>query len=175
MLMHLLTEELSVQVSWITISMFLCVDHVQRHATPPHSSLPEKVLAPSTRQPTKQPKQQELLRICPWRKLEPANQLHLRTTSGSQSCQSNKLCKRVKDYKLTQSWLYRLLIKSWRIAEDTEKAGGSGAVRIWQLYCCMLRFLAGLATIPEASIWNRFWIVLVNISQYWFKSIRYRF
>jgi len=34
---------------------------------------------------------------------------------------------------------------------------------------------SGLATIPEASISNRFWIVLVSITRYWFESIRYRF
>ena len=37
-----LTEELSVQVSWITILMFLRLGHVHAHVTPPHSSLPDK-------------------------------------------------------------------------------------------------------------------------------------
>jgi hypothetical protein len=36
MMMHLLTEELSVQVSWITIFIFLCLGHVHAHVTPPH-------------------------------------------------------------------------------------------------------------------------------------------
>ena len=35
MVMHLLTKELSVQVSWITTFMFLRLGHVHAHVTPP--------------------------------------------------------------------------------------------------------------------------------------------
>jgi hypothetical protein len=37
-------------VAGTAIFILLRVDHVQCHVTPPHSSLPEKVLVPSTRQ-----------------------------------------------------------------------------------------------------------------------------
>jgi hypothetical protein len=62
--------------------MFLRLGHVHAHVTPPHSSLSEKVLVPSTRQP----KQQEQLHIYAiLRKRELANQLHLRTTIDKQA------------------------------------------------------------------------------------------
>ena len=44
------TTELSLQVAGTAIFILLRVDHVQCHVTPPHSSLLEKVLIPSTRQ-----------------------------------------------------------------------------------------------------------------------------
>jgi len=44
-----LTTGLSLQVAGTAIFILLRVDHVQCHVTPPHSSLPEKVLVPSTR------------------------------------------------------------------------------------------------------------------------------
>jgi len=52
----------------------------------PHHIRPSQTSArpEHTRQP-KQPKQQEQLYICPWRKLKPANQLHLRTTIDKQA------------------------------------------------------------------------------------------
>ena len=82
MVMHLLTEELSVQVSWITTFMFLRLGHVHAHVTPPHSSLPDKCSsrAHETAKTTKTTPY-----ICPWRKLKPANQLHLRTTIDKQA------------------------------------------------------------------------------------------
>jgi hypothetical protein len=39
MVMHLLIEELSVQVSWITTFMFLRLGHVHAHVTPPQYSI----------------------------------------------------------------------------------------------------------------------------------------
>jgi hypothetical protein len=46
-----LTTGLSLQVAGTAIFILLRVDHVQCHVTPPHSSLPEKVLVPSTKAP----------------------------------------------------------------------------------------------------------------------------
>ena len=85
MVMHLLTEELSVQVSWITTFMFLRLGHVHAHVTPPHSSLLDKC---SSRAHEIAKTITKITRtapyMCLWRKLKPANQLHLRTTINKQ-------------------------------------------------------------------------------------------